>query len=112
MKTSRYRLFSVKSILQKKDSMKKFRYTFMLLMAAFVMVSCGDDSEESFGDQSRPVPAVEAVKAQFGSLPLEERLSGTVRAGNQVEIFPRITAPIEDVYVESGDQVQQGDALV
>jgi len=92
--------------------MKKFRYTFMLLMAAFVMVSCGDDSEESFGDQSRPVPAVEAVKAQFGSLPLEERLSGTVRAGNQVEIFPRITAPIEDVYVESGDQVQQGDALV
>ena len=58
------------------------------------------------------MPAVEAVQAQFGSLPLEERLNGIVRAANQVDIYPEIAAPIERVFVQNGDQVQQGDVLV
>ncbi|WP_069133249.1 efflux RND transporter periplasmic adaptor subunit [Rhodohalobacter halophilus] len=92
--------------------MKNIKYLSLLLLASFLTVGCGEDSEAEFAGQNRPTPAVEAVQAQFGSLPLEERLSGTVRAGNQVEIFPRITAPIQEVYVESGDRVQQGDPLV
>lgn len=82
--------------------------SFFLLLTA-----CGSDrggETNSWGNQ--PIPAVEAVQAQFGSLPLEERLSGIVRAGNQVEIYPRITAPIERIHVQNGDVVSQGDPLV
>ena len=58
------------------------------------------------------VPSVEAVQAQRGTLPLEERLVGIVKADNQVEIYPEITAPVTAVNVQSGDLVQKGQALV
>lgn len=58
------------------------------------------------------VPSVEAVQAQFGSLPLEERLSGVVRAKNQIDVYPRVSAPIERVLVNSGDAVTKGQVLV
>lgn len=58
------------------------------------------------------IPAVEAVQAQFGGLPLEERLNGVVRAANQVDIYPRISAPVEEIYVQNGDQVNRGDHLI
>ncbi|WP_164682840.1 efflux RND transporter periplasmic adaptor subunit [Cyclonatronum proteinivorum] len=48
----------------------------------------------------------------MGSLPLEERLTGVVRARNQAEVFPEITAPITEILVNSGDQVQRGQPLV
>jgi len=92
--------------------MKQTKYLLLLLLAGLIFTNCGGEEEQGIAAQNRTVPAVEAVKAQFGSLPLEERLSGTVLAGNQVEIFPRITAPVQEVYVESGDQVRQGDELV
>ena len=58
------------------------------------------------------MPSVEAVQARYGSLPLRERLSGTVRAKNQVEIYPEISGRIEKVYAGNGDKVSQGDVLV
>lgn len=57
-------------------------------------------------------PSVEVVQASYGSLPLEERLSGTIRARNQIEIYPRISAPIEEIYVNSGDEVRKGEPLL
>ncbi|MFO7799486.1 efflux RND transporter periplasmic adaptor subunit [Rhodohalobacter sp.] len=92
--------------------MKQKKYLTLLLLAALILTNCGGEEEQGFSAQNRTVPAVEAVQAQFGSLPLEERLSGTVRAGNQVEIFPRISAPVEEVYVESGESVERGEVLV
>jgi RND family efflux transporter MFP subunit len=55
---------------------------------------------------------VEAVQAQFGALPLEERMSGTVRALNQVAIYPEVSGPVESVAVQTGDYVEAGDPLV
>ncbi len=74
--------------------------------------ACGSGDENNFNSNNRVIPSVEAVQAQFGSLPLEERLSGIVRAGNQVAIHPRINSPIVEVYAQNGDYVQQGDPLV
>ncbi|MEX1212072.1 MAG: efflux RND transporter periplasmic adaptor subunit [Balneolaceae bacterium] len=76
------------------------------------MTSCGSETAENNNRSDMPIPAVEAIQARFGSLPLEERLSGVVRAENQVEIYPRISAPVEEVYVENGDRVRRGDPLV
>lgn len=83
----------------------------LVAFGLIVIQSCG--SEENSGEQFNAVlPAVEAVEAQFGSLPLEERLNGVVRAANQVDIYPEIAAPIERVFVQNGDRVEQGDVLI
>jgi RND family efflux transporter MFP subunit len=58
------------------------------------------------------IPAVEAIQARIGSLPLEERLSGTVVADNQVEIYSEISGVVEQVMVRNGDTVQRGQALL
>jgi HlyD family secretion protein len=91
-----------------KDKIKKIT---IITFTFLVMQACsGDDQSEN--NESRLIPAVEVIQAQFGGLPLEERLNGIVRASNQVDIYPRISAPVEEVYVQNGQQVQQGDALV
>ena len=59
-----------------------------------------------------PIPAVEALPARFGSLPLEDRVSGIVRARNQVAIRPEISGPIVEVLVRNGDRVVKGQPLV
>jgi RND family efflux transporter MFP subunit len=58
------------------------------------------------------VAAVEVVQARQGALPLTERLTGTVRAAGEVGIFPEVSAPVAEVYVDNGDDVRRGDALV
>src|SRR6056297_3037843 len=83
------------------------------VVAALLFLHACNGEEASNTENVEPLaPAVEVVKAQFGALPLEERLNGLVRASNQVDIYPRIAAPIEEVYVEDGDQVSVGDPLV
>jgi len=79
-------------------------------------IACSSDS--SSGDQRRggsqggTIPSVEAVRAQFGSLPLQERMSGTVRARNQVAIYPEVGARVTAVEVQTGDYVEEGAPLV
>ncbi len=58
------------------------------------------------------MPAVEAVQARHGSLPLTERLSGIVRAQNQVELYPQVSAEIVAVNVQNGDLVEAGQPLI
>lgn len=57
-------------------------------------------------------PAVEAVQARYGALPLQERLTGTVRATGQVAIYPETSGPIIEVLADNGDAVRAGDPLV
>jgi multidrug efflux pump subunit AcrA (membrane-fusion protein) len=54
------------------------------------------------------LPAVEAVRARSGRLPLEERLHGVVKAQNQVTIRAEIAAKVVEVLVRSGDPAQKG----
>ncbi len=60
----------------------------------------------------QPVPFVEVVQSRSGALPLEQRLSGIVRARNEVLIRPEINGRIEAVLVDNGDFVEQGQHLV
>jgi HlyD family secretion protein len=58
------------------------------------------------------IPAVEALQARLGSLPLTERLTGVVKARNQVAIHPEINAAITEVLVKNGQIVEEGQPLV
>ncbi|MEX1063051.1 MAG: efflux RND transporter periplasmic adaptor subunit [Balneolaceae bacterium] len=83
-----------------------------MITVVLLFQGCSSEEPEADSEWRDVTPSVEAVQAQFGSLPLEERLSGTVRAGNQIEIYPRINSSIEEVYVQNGDPVEEGEPLV
>jgi len=84
------------------------KYLFFILL---LLLACSG-SDESGSGRGQLIPAVEAVQADYGSLPLVERLSGVVKANNQVEIYPEISAVIRDVHIKNGDEVDQGQPLV
>ena len=93
------------------------RLIVFLLPVALLLSGCGSSSSD--GEQRRgqrggqsTTPAVEAVQARYGSLPLEEQMSGTVEAFNQVIITPEIDAPVEAVLAQNGDYVEKGEPLV
>lgn len=87
----------------------------LLAVLIFVFSGCGSPENTSGGGPAQfaaVTPAVEVVRARFGSLPLEERMSGVVRAENQVRIVADISAPVVAVMAQNGDYVQAGTPLV
>lgn len=85
----------------------------LLLLPACGSSDDGGSSRGGWGGRGNDTtPSVDAVEARYGSLPLRERLSGTVRAMNQVAIYPEIDAPVVEVIAQNGDYVEQGDPLV
>lgn len=84
----------------------------VLLCVAIASCSRGGSESGGFGQQDDLIPAVEIVEVMQGSLPLEERLAGSVRARNQTEIFADASGTIERVFVDDGDRVKAGDRLV
>ena len=85
------------------------RFFMLILLSIMIFSSCENNS---INNKERLIPAVEAVQAHLGSLPLTERLTGVVKAKNQVEIYPEISAAITVVYVHNGDLVKKGQPLV
>jgi RND family efflux transporter MFP subunit len=84
------------------------------LVVLALVAGCGTDTggpASGAGRPGAPIPSVEVVQAKMGSLPLRERLSGMVRAQNQVSVVSEISAPVERVVARNGDRVSAGDAL-
>ncbi|MBN2357344.1 efflux RND transporter periplasmic adaptor subunit [candidate division KSB1 bacterium] len=52
------------------------------------------------------------IKARYGTLPLIERLTGEVKAKNQIAIYPEISAVITQVNVKNGDVVKKGQIML
>jgi RND family efflux transporter MFP subunit len=87
-------------------------YPLYLIIIAPLLFGCSSESGSSENMADRLIPAVEAVQAREGTLPLTQRLSGLVKAKNQVVIYPEISAVITDVIVTNGDAVKKGQTLV
>lgn len=81
-------------------------------LLAAALLGCAPATEAPPDRGVQTAPAVEALPARSGTLPLEERVSGRVRASNQVVIRAEIEAPIVEVQVASGDAVERGQPLV
>lgn len=75
------------------------------------VLSCGG-GEDAKPAEPRTVPLVEAVPARAGAIPLSERVTGTVKARNQVEIRAEVEAPIVEVFARGGEAVRKGQPLV
>jgi RND family efflux transporter MFP subunit len=83
----------------------------LLLPAVFIFVSCAGEQEQE-QERNSYVPTVEVIETITGALPLEERLTGVVRAENQTEIYPEVASVVMEVMVNSGDAVTEGQPLV
>jgi len=81
----------------------------LALLLAFLTAGCGGEAAEA--PEARP-PAVEALPAKAGSLPLVRRVNGVVRADNQVVVRPEVAGRVVEVLVKSGESVRQGQPLV
>ena len=84
----------------------------LLFVLSLIFISCGGQKGQNENSTGAVIPAVEAVQTRFGSLPLTQRLSGTVEAKNQIVVYPEINAVITDVFVKNGDFVKKGQPLV
>lgn len=89
------------------------------ILAGLVVVvagvsACGTEQQDGRNrrDDGDGIAVVEAVEVRYGSLPLEERLAGSVVASNQTEIFAEVSARIVEVLASNGDTVEQGQPLV
>ena len=83
-----------------------------VVAALLVIAGCGAAGTDSGGGEAAEAPAVEALPAREGSLPLEQAVSGVVRARNQVAIRSEISAAVVEVLVRNGDPVVAGQPLV
>lgn len=88
-------------------------FILLILPLALFLTACAAEEEEDGrrGDNSY-VPTVEVIETITGSLPLEERLTGIVRAENQTEVYPELSSVVTEVLVNSGDAVTEGQPLV
>jgi multidrug efflux pump subunit AcrA (membrane-fusion protein) len=84
----------------------------LMLACSVCLAACGGAGSAAPRPESVPIPAVEAVRAREGVLPLVERVTGTVSAAGQVAIFPEASGPVMEVYAQNGDSVGKGDRLV
>lgn len=88
----------------------------LFLGGALLLSGCGTSSDNNSQGPSQEAenstPAVEAVQARDGTLPLEERMSGTVQARNQVAIFSELSEPVVSVEAQTGEYVEEGEPLV
>ena len=97
---------------------KRIRTITIVLVLLWGFTGCSSASKDQGDTVAKdntngvPIPAVEAVQARYGRLPLTERLSGTVRAENQIAIHPEISAPIISVDIENGDRVAKEQVLI
>lgn len=94
------------------QEIRKFLQFLILISLAILLMRCSNQSEGSKQTNDELIPAVEAVQARYGSLPLTERLTGVIKALNQIEIYPELNAVVVNVYVKDGDYVKQGQLLV
>jgi HlyD family secretion protein len=83
-----------------------------IVLLSLLGAGCRGGGDEAARGDGEATPAVEAVQARTGSLPLEERLSGSVRARDQVSVRAEISAPVVEVMVRSGASVRRGQPLV
>lgn len=83
-----------------------------LFNIVILLIGCEGESGAPKDNAENLIPSIEAVPARYGALPLTERLTGIVKAKNQIEIYPQISAKIERVYVHNGDIIQKGEPLI
>ncbi len=91
--------------------MKKHVLFVMALAAAVTFTACGG-SDNKGADAAAEKPEVKIADVEVQNIPQTETYTATVESDVKNNIAPNTPYRIENIYVEVGDQVHQGQLLV
>jgi RND family efflux transporter MFP subunit len=91
----------------RKTFRKAIIFFFLILLISF-LPSCQKRQSEP---ARKEVTLVEIAPVQQGDILKEIRFTGSIEASTEVKVFPKITAKIETLNVDSGDSVKKGDLV-
>jgi RND family efflux transporter MFP subunit len=92
--------------------LKAFRSIAIFISFVFLfsfLISC---QRKKSAPAREEVVLVEVVPVNQGDISKEIRFTGNIEASTEVKVFPKITAKIEAVKVDSGDQVKRNDLII
>lgn len=107
--------YDMRTTYEKRSNKVKSRNLLVLLYFSFLAVTpfaCSKDTDPAEVKSNKPIPAIGGGASQAGKFALTQRLSGVVRAKNQVAIYPEISAVITDALVTNGESVVKGQELI
>jgi HlyD family secretion protein len=80
----------------------------LLALCIIVLVSCEKNRDETPVEKAIPV---EVAPVRLGTIAKEIKFTGSVAANTEVQVYPKITATIEEMKVDSGDSIKKDDAI-
>ena len=107
-----------KPLFQRSNSLKKgldeaiaVRKAFLILLA-FVVPFWSASCERNKGQQPVEKPVlVELIPVKEGVIGREINFTGSIEANTEVQVYPKISAQIEEMRADSGDTVKKGDVV-
>jgi membrane fusion protein, multidrug efflux system len=89
----------------------RLAYILLVLPALFLLSSCGREAPQQSGPAEAPVQ-VQTVTTALADWPSTYEATGTVRARVSAAIASRVPGYVQQVTVQQGDNVAQGQTLV
>jgi len=87
------------------------RNTFFVLLA-FSILFCIASCEKEKGQQPVKNPViVEVAPVKQGTIAKELKFTGSIEANTTVQVYPKITAQIEEMRVDSSDTIKKGNVI-
>jgi RND family efflux transporter MFP subunit len=86
------------------------RKTIVIVLAFWMaaLISCEGKQHETTEEKAIPV---EVAPVRQGTIDKEIKFTGSVAANPEVQVYPKITATIEEMKVDSGDSIKKGDVI-
>jgi HlyD family secretion protein len=81
----------------------------VLVIWIAALISCESKQQETTEEKAIPV---EVVPVRQGTIAKEIKFTGSIEATTEVQVYPKITAKIEEMKVDTGDLVKRGDVIV
>jgi HlyD family secretion protein len=89
-------------------SFVKKLFSILLVLCIIVLVSCEKKREETTVEKAIPV---EVAPVKLGTIAKEIKFTGSIEANTEVQVYPKITATIEEMKVDKGDSIKKGDVI-
>jgi RND family efflux transporter MFP subunit len=80
----------------------------LLVLCSIMLVSCQKKRNEIPVEKAIPV---EVAPVRQGIIAKEIKFTGSIEANTEVQVYPKITATIEEMKVDSGDSIKKGDVI-
>jgi RND family efflux transporter MFP subunit len=80
----------------------------LFALCIIVFVSCEKKQDETPVEKAIPV---EVAPVRLGTIAKEIKFTGSIAADTEVQVYPKITATIEEMKVDSGDSIKKGDVI-